>query len=118
MDCKQGSWPRDEPPSKPLELEREEADENGVRGAPNALKLTESPDSGGNPRKETLLELAVGGGVVVAPAMSTTAAPVNAGNREFEVDVGNMELKEPAGALALQGLAQKLPGVAEKVWFG
>ncbi len=114
MDCKQGSWPRDAPPSKPLELEREEAHENGVRGAPNALKLTESPGSGGNPRKETLLELAVGGGVVVAgvvaaPAMSTTAAPVN---------LGNMELKEPAGALALQGLAGKLPGVKEKVWFG
>ena len=55
---------------------------------------------------------------MVAPAMSTTAAPVNVGNSEFEVDVGNMELKEPAGALALQGLAGKLPGVKEKVWFG
>jgi hypothetical protein len=46
---------------------------------------------------------------VVAPTISTIAALV---------DVGNMEFKEPAGALAPQGLAGKLPGVAEKVCFG
>jgi hypothetical protein len=100
-----GSWRWDAPATKMLELEREEAEKTGVSGAPKALEVIKSPDSGGNPRKETL-ELTGGGDIVVAPAISTAAAPV---------DVGNRELKEAARAVAVQGIAGKLPGVAENV---
>ncbi len=46
---------------------------------------------------------------MVASAISTAAAPV---------DVGNRELKESARAVAVQGIAGKLPGVVEKTGLG
>ena len=95
IDPEPGSWQWDAPATRMLELEREEAEKTGVSGALKALEVIKSRDSGGNPRKETL-ELTGGGDVVVAPAISTAAAPV---------DVGNRELKEAAGAVAVQVIA-------------
>jgi hypothetical protein len=46
---------------------------------------------------------------VVPPAISTAAAPV---------EVGNRELEEAAGAVAVHEIAGKLPGVVEKAGFG
>jgi hypothetical protein len=108
MDPEPGSWQWDAPTKNMLELEREDAQKTGVRGAPKALEVVKSPDSDGNPRKEKL-ELTGGGDIVVPPAISTAAAPV---------EVGNRELEEAAGAVAVHGIAGKLPGVVEKAGFG
>jgi hypothetical protein len=63
-----------------------------------------------NVLKSKALELDAGGGdIVVASAIPTAAAPV---------DVGNRELEKAAGAVAVQGIAGKLPGVAEKAGLG
>ena len=50
IDPEPGSWQWDAPATRMLELEREEAEKTGVRGALKALEVIKSRDSGGNPR--------------------------------------------------------------------